>query len=64
MTAVTTRDRYRARYNVSGEIHELWGWYISEGEAQRKLHRKLNQKMDRMIFLDDIDHQVVKVNPK
>lgn len=55
--------RYRARYNISGELHELWGWYPSETEAQRKLHMKLDKKMGRVIFLDGIDYQVEKINP-
>ena len=58
----TTLNRYRARYNIAGELHELWGWYPSEAEAQRKLHRKLNEKMGRVIFLDGIDYQVERVD--
>ena len=55
--------RYRARYNIQGEVHELWGWYPSEGEARRKLHRKLNKKMGRVVFLDGVDHYVDRVDP-
>ena len=60
----TTRHRYRARYNIQGEVHELWGWYLNEGEARHKLHRKLNIKIGRTVFLyDSIDHQVHRVDP-
>ncbi len=58
-----TQHRYRARYNIQGEVHELWGWYATEATARRKLHRKLNKKMGRTVFLDGIDHQVHKVDP-
>ena len=57
-------NRYRGRYNIKGEIHELWGWYPNDLEAGRKLHRKLNKEMGRVIFLDGIDHQVVRVDKK
>ena len=60
-----TTHRYRARYNIQGEVHELWGWYLNEGEAARKLKRKLEKKMGRVVFLDDsIDHQVDRVDKK
>ena len=55
--------RYRARYNIQGEIHELWGWYINETTARHKLKRKLEKKMGRIVFLDSIDHQVHRVDP-
>lgn len=55
--------RYRGRYNIQGETHEFWGWYINKDEAGRKLKRKLEKKMGRIIFLDGIDHQVVKMDP-
>ena len=60
---MSERHRYRARYNIQGEIHELWGWYCNEAEAGRKLKRKLESKMRRVVFLDGIDHQVERVDP-
>ena len=60
----TTTHRYRARYNIQGEIHELWGWYADEGEARHKLHRKLNQKCGRIVFLSGVDHEVCRVDRK
>ncbi len=56
--------RYRARYNIQGEVHELWGWYATEGEAARKLKRKLEKKCGRMVFLDGLDYQVERVDRK
>lgn len=55
--------RYRARYNIQGEIHEFWGWYPNDVVASQKLHRKLNKKVGRMVFLSGIDHQVHRVDP-
>ena len=56
-------NRYRGRYNIQGEVHELWGWYVNEGEARCKLKRKLEKKCGRVIFLNGIDHQVDRVDP-
>lgn len=57
------RHRYRARYNIHGQVIELWGWYANEAEARRKLHRKLNDKCERTVFLDGVDHYVDRVDP-
>lgn len=56
-------NRYRARYNIQGEVIELWGWYATEGEARNKLKRKLENKVGRVVFLDGIDHQVCRMDP-
>ena len=56
--------RYRARYNIHGQVIELWGWYANEGEARRKLHRKLNEKCGRVVFLEDVDYYVDRVDKK
>ncbi len=58
-----TLHRYRGRYNIHGEVVELWGWYPNEDTARRKLKRKLDAKMARTVFLDGIDHQVHRVDP-
>ena len=55
--------RYRARYNIQGEVHELWGWYANEVIAGQKLHKKLNKKMGRVVFLDGINYEVARVDP-
>lgn len=58
-----TTHRYRARYNIHGQVIELWGWYANEVEAARKLKRKLETKVGRVVFLDGIDHRVSRVDP-
>ncbi len=60
---MTGQHRYRGRYNIQGEVIELWGWYHNEGIARQKLKRKLDTKMGRVVFLDGIDHQVDRVDP-
>ncbi len=55
--------RYRARYNIQGEVHELWGWYPNEVVAACKLKRKLETKVGRVVFLEGIDHRVHRVDP-
>jgi len=61
---ISDRYRYRACYNIQGEIHELWGWYPNDVVAGQKLKRKLETKMGRKVFLDGIDHQVHRVDKK
>ncbi len=56
--------RYRGRYNIQGEVHELWGWYATEGEGRRKLKRQLEKKVGRVVFLDRVDHNVCRVDKK
>lgn len=60
---MTPTHRYRARYNIHGQVIELWGWYANEGEARRKLKRKLDKEVGRMVFLTGTDHDVVKMDP-
>lgn len=58
-----TRHRYRGIYNIHGQVIELWGWYDNDAEAARKLKRKLDKEVGRMVFLDGVDNEVVRVDP-
>lgn len=60
---MTTTHRYRARYNIHGQVIELWGWYRNEAEARNKLKRKLDKEVGRTVFLDDVQHEVHRVDP-
>jgi len=60
---MNARHRYRGRYNIHGQVIELWGWYANETEARHKLKRKLDKKCERMVFLKGTDHEVHRVDP-
>lgn len=55
--------RYRGRYNIHGQVIELWGWYASEAEARNRLKRKLDEKCERRVFLKGTDHEVRRMDP-
>jgi len=56
--------RYRGRYNIHGQVIELWGWYYNEGEARQKLKRQLDKECKRMVFLNGTDHEVSRIDKK
>lgn len=60
---MTNRHRFRGRYNIHGQIIELWGWYATEAEARQRLKRKLDKEVGRMVFLTGTDHDLVRMDP-
>jgi len=52
------KKRYKGIYNVTGELHTLYCWAFSKGQAHLLLKKQLERKFGQKLWFKSISYQI------